>query len=446
MDFKRKIYDRILDWKKEYDGRCALLIKGARRVGKTTVVEKFAKNEYKTFILIDFSKIDNAVKEIFTQNAGNLDKIFLFLQDTYNTILYERESVIVFDEVQLFPFARQMIKHFVADGRYDYIETGSLLSIKQNVKDILIPSEEISIEMHPMDFEEFLWAQNNEVTIQIIRDAFEKLVPLGDVLHKQIMDRYILYMLVGGMPQAVVAYIENNNFESVENVKQAILNLYSDDTSKIKADRGLKSKRIFEQIPSFLSKHEKTFSPSMMRRGTKTREYYDSVTWLGESKMVNICYRNSDPGPALDLNLDENSFKIYMADTGLLITASFRSNTGNREEVYRNLLKNKMAVNKGMFFENMVAQELTATGHKLRFCKFYANDSTNMQEVDFMIADGKKIVPIESKSGVSSKHASLDRFMDKFPSIVNEGYVIHSKDLRMEGDIVYIPIYMTMFL
>jgi hypothetical protein len=446
MDFKRKIYDRILDWKKKYSGKYALLIKGARRVGKTTVVEKFAKNEYKTFILIDFSKIDSDVEEIFTHNAGNLDKIFLFLQDAYNTILYNRESLIIFDEVQLFPFARQMIKHFVADGRYDYIETGSLLSIKQNVENILIPSEEMSIEMHPMDFEEFLWAQNNEVTVHIIRDAFKNRVPLGNILHKQIMDRYVLYMLIGGMPQAVEAYIENNNFESVENVKQTILNLYSDDTSKIKTDRGLKSKRIFEQIPSFLSKHEKTFSPSMMREGTKTREYYDSVTWLGESRMVNICYRNSDPSPALDLNLDENSFKIYMVDTGLLITASFRSNTGNREEVYKNLLKNKMAVNKGMFFENMVAQELTATGHKLRFCKFYIEGSTNIQEVDFIIADSKKITPIESKSGVSGKHASLDRFMNKFSSRVGEGYVIHSKDLKVDGNIVYLPIYMTMFL
>ncbi|MDR0509097.1 MAG: DUF4143 domain-containing protein, partial [Candidatus Methanoplasma sp.] len=246
--------------------------------------------------------------------------------------------------------------------------------------------------------------------------------------------------------QAVEAYLEKKNFEAVETAKRLILKLYADDTSKIKIDRGSKSKRIFLMIPSYLSKHEKTFSPSQLKKGSKTREYFDSITWLSESKIVNVCYRNSNPSPALDLNLDEHTFKIYLADTGLLITASFDSNVGDRDEVYADILKSKIRVNGGMFFENMVAQELVSAGHRLVFSKFSVKDSTNMQEVDFIVADGRKIVPIEVKSGVSSRHASLDRFMGKFSSGADVGYVVHSKDLRVEGNIVYIPIYMAMFL
>ena len=444
--FKRKIYGKISEWKERYGGKYALLIEGARRVGKTTVVKQFVENEYRSFIIVDFSKADKEVKELFTDHASDLDRFFLYLQQIYKTVLHERESAVVFDEVQLFPPARQMIKHLVADGRYDYIETGSLLSIKQNVSDILIPSEEMSISMHPMDFEEFLWAQNDEVTIPLLRKAFDDRSPLGASMHKRIMDTYSIYMLVGGMPQAVEAYLEKKNFDAVETVKRMILKLYADDVSKIKADRGSKSKRILLMMPSFLSRHDKTFSPSQLKKGSKTREYFDSVTWLRESKIVNVCYRNSDPGPALDLNLDEYTFKMYLVDTGLLITASFNSNVGDRDEVYRDILNNRMKINRGMFFENAVAQMLVSTGHGLVFSKFYVEDSTNMQEVDFIIADGRKMTPIETKSAASGRHASLDRFMDKFSSRVNMGYVVHSKDLRVDGKIVYIPIYMAMFL
>ncbi|MCL2607462.1 MAG: AAA family ATPase [Methanomassiliicoccaceae archaeon] len=444
--FRRKIYDKISEWKEHYGGKYALLIEGARRVGKTTAVKQFVENEYRSSIIIDFSKADKEIKDLFRHHAEDLDRFFLYLQQMYKTVLYERESAVVFDEVQLFPLARQMIKHLVADGRYDYIETGSLLSIKQNVCDILIPSEEMSISMHPMDFEEFLWAQKDEVTVPLLRKAFEDRVPLGPGMHKRIMDTYSIHMLVGGMPQSVEAYLEKKNFEAVETVKRMILKLYADDTSKIKIDRGSKSKRILFMIPSFLSKHKKTFSPSQLRKGSKTREYFDSITWLNESKIVNMCYRNSDPSPALNLNLDEHTFKIYMADTGLLITASFNSNVGDRDEIYRDILNNRMKINRGMFFENMIAQELVSTGHRLVFSKFSAEDSANMQEVDFIIADGRKMIPIEAKSGVSNRHASLDRFMDRFSSAMDIGYVVHSKNLRADGNLVYIPIYMTMFL
>jgi len=444
--FKRKIYDKISEWKEQYRGKYALLIEGARRIGKTTVVKQFAENEYRSHIIIDFSKTGEDVKQLFTNHAGDMDRFFLYLQQMYKTVLHERESVVVFDEVQLFPLARQMIKHLVADGRYDYIETGSLLSIKQNVSDILIPSEEMSVDMHPMDFEEFLWTQNDHVTIPLLRRSFEDRSPLGQSMHKRIMDTYGIYMLVGGMPQSVDAYIEKKNFDAVETVKRMILKLYADDASKIKIDRGSKSKRILFMIPSFLSKQEKRFSPSQMRKGSKTREYFDSVTWLIESKTVNVCYRNSDPSPAMNLNLDEHTFKIYMADTGLLITAAFDSNVGDRDGIYKNILKNKMNVNRGMFFENMVAQTLVSTGHRLVFSKFSIKGSTNMQEVDFVIADDKKIIPIEAKSADSSKHASLGRFMEKFSSRAEMAYVVHSKDLRVDGKTVYVPIYMTMFL
>jgi Predicted ATPase (AAA+ superfamily) len=444
--FRRKIYDKIFEWKEQYRGKYALLIEGARRIGKTTLVKQFAENEYRSFIIIDFSKIDKDIRDLFTNHTRDLDKFFLYLQQMYNITLHERESVIVFDEVQLFPLARQMIKHLVADGRYDYIETGSLISIRQNVSDILIPSEEMSIDMHPMDFEEFLWAQDDRVTIPLLRRSFEDRLPLGQGMHKRIMDMYSIYMLIGGMPQSVEAYIEKNNFDAVETVKRMILRLYADDASNIKMDRVSKSKRILFMIPSFLSKQEKTFSPSQMRNGSKTREYFDSVMWLSESKMVNVCYRNSDPGPALNLNLDEYTFKIYMADTGLLITASFDSNVGDRDDICKDLLKNKMSINKGMFFENMVAQTLVSTGHDLVFSRFMTEGSTNMQEVDFIIADGKDIIPVEAKSADSGKHVSLDRFMEKFSSRIKVAYVVHSKDLRVDGKIVYIPIYMTMFL
>lgn len=437
--FRRKIYERMLEWKGR-NGKTALLIDGARRVGKTTVAEEFARNEYRSHIIIDFSDEDDYIRGLFKNIKRDPDRFFRLLQDYTDTTLHERGSVIIFDEVQLFPTARQMIKHLVTDGRYDYIETGSLISIKKNVKDILIPSEEESIRMHPMDFEEFLWAQGRGGTIDTIRGAFDRMEPLGFENHRRILELYTTYMLVGGMPQAVETFIRDNNFESVETVKRDIIELYRKDSVKIN------SRAILDTVPSFLSKHDKKFSPGAIRKGADTHDFIQPVDWLKESRMVNVCMRISDPGPAPDLSSDETKFKLYMLDTGLLVTAAFRRNVADRKELYADLLAGRLNVNRGMFFENMVAQELVMSGHDLAFCKFRCEESEKLQEVDFLIADGDRVVPVESKSGRSSEHASLDRFMRKYSDRVDRAFVVHSKDLRMDGDITYLPIYMTMFL
>ena len=437
--FRRKIYDRMLEWKKG-EGSTALLIEGARRVGKTTVVREFAKNEYRSFIMIDFSDCDDDVRNLFGTYSKGADRFFARLQELMGTILHRRESLIVFDEVQLFPQARQLIKHLVEDGRYDYIETGSLISIKKNIENILIPSEEESIDMHPMDFEEFLWAQGNEVTVDLLREDFRNLEPLGLSGHRHVMDLYSTYMIVGGMPQAVEAFLEKGSFEAAERAKRQILDLYIRDAVKINARRVLKT------VPAQLAKHDRTFSPSVVRKDSRTRDYLVAVDWLVESKVVNICTRTSDPSLALGLSLDDTTFKLYLLDTGLLITASFMENVARREELYRDLMNGKLNVNKGMFFENMIAQELTMTGHLLTYAKFNHKDSPHQQEVDFLIADGDMVIPVKSKSGDSSRHVSLDRFMDKFSDRTKKAYVIHSKDIRVDGDVIYLPIYMTMFL
>ena len=437
--FRRKAYDKMLEWKAD-NGRYALMIEGARRTGKTTIATEFAKNEYRSHIIINFSVPNEEIENLFKDYGKGADRFFLRLQEITNVHLHPRERVIVFDEVQKFPLARQLIKQLVEDGRYDYIETGSLISIKKNVEDIVIPSEEMPMELHPMDFEEFLWAMGNETTVPLIRECFAKREPLGFDAHRRIMDLYTTYMIVGGMPQAVASFLEDNNFESVEKSKRTILNLYRNDAVKINA------RRILTMIPAFLSRHEKTFSPGMVRKGSATRDYLDAVEWLGESKMVNICIRSSDPGPAVDLTLDENSFKMYMLDTGLMITQAFITNVADRRKLYDDLLRGRLNVNLGMVFENMVAQELTMTGHSLVFAKFEHDDSDYLQEVDFVIPEGGKVIPVECKSGVSTRHVSLDRFLNKYGKSVKHAYVVHGKDLRVDGDITYIPIYMTMFI
>ena len=437
--FRRKAYDKMLEWKAD-NGRYALMIEGARRTGKTTIATEFAKNEYRSHIIINFSVPNEEIENLFKDYGKGADRFFLRLQEITNVHLHPRESVIVFDEVQKFPLARQLIKQLVEDGRSDYIETGSLISIKKNVEDIVIPSEEMPMELHPMDFEEFLWVMGNETTVPLIRECFAKREPLGFDAHRRIMDLYTTYMIVGGMPQAVASFLEDNNFESVEKSKRTILNLYRNDAVKINA------RRILTMIPAFLSRHEKTFSPGMVRKGSATRDYLDAVEWLGESKMVNICIRSSDPGPAVDLTLDENSFKMYMLDTGLMITQAFITNVADRRKLYDDLLRGRLNVNLGMVFENMVAQELTMTGHSLVFAKFEHDDSDYLQEVDFVIPEGGKVIPVECKSGVSTRHVSLDRFLNKYGKSVKHAYVVHGKDLRVDGDITYIPIYMTMFI
>ena len=444
--FRRKIYDSMLAWKEGSDGRSALLIEGARRVGKTTVVKEFAKREYDSYLLIDFSKADDETKSYFKKHSEDFDTLFRLLQLKYRVSLHKRRSVVIFDEVQSFPRARELIKHFVEDRRYDYIETGSLISLRKNVKDIVIPSEEKRISLHPMDFEEFLWAQGDDVTVGMLREFYDSRTPLGESMHRNIMEKYATYMLVGGMPQAVDALVESNDFSVVESVKEGILNLYSEDSEKIGDGRSDNAKAILMNLPGLLSKHDKKFSPSAVKKNSRTRDYLRAVTGLSESKMVNVCYRSTDPNPAMRLCIDDTSFKIYLLDTGLLFTSAFRSNTGSRDRIYESILKNKMGINKGMFFENMVSQELTARDVDLVFSRFTVKDSTNAQEVDFLIARDKEVIPLEVKSGTSTKHKSLDRFMVKYDKWAKRAYVIHSKDLRVDGDITYLPIYMTMFL
>ncbi len=442
--FKRKIYDELLRWKETYNGTKALRVEGARRVGKTTIVEEFARREYDSYILIDFSKGDAVTRDIIANRSMDLDVFFLHIQALYGTDLHRRRSLIVFDEVQLFPPARQMIKHLVADGRYDYIETGSLLSIRQNGEAILVPSGERVGQMHPMDFEEFLWARGDTRTVPMLRDAFDRRAPLGFEMHRRVMELYTMYMLVGGMPESVDALLSTGSYSGAEDAKREILDVYDNDLPKTRG--GTKAKGVFDRIPSMLSKHGKSFKPGDVRRGSKTRDYLDAVVWLRESGMVNVCCRCTDPGPAPDMTLDEMSFKIYMADTGLLFTKAFESNGMDRGEIYRMMIEGKMNVNGGMFFENAVAQELTALGYRLAFSRFETAESENSQEVDFLITGADGGLPVEVKSGDSSRHRSLDRFLRKYSEVADSAVVIHGKDLRVDGNVLYIPIYMTMFL
>ncbi|NLL95018.1 MAG: ATP-binding protein [Thermoplasmatales archaeon] len=444
--FRRKIYDRLLEWKRECRGEYAILIEGARRVGKSTVARTFGKNEYKSYLTIDFSDLKKDTFEIFENGiGGDFDTFFMKLQVSEGVALHHRNSLIIFDEVQLYPKARQMIKHLVADRRYDYLETGSLISIMTSAENILIPSEEIRIRMHPMDFEEFLWAMDDTVTVPFARNRFENRIPMGDAMHRSVMSKYREYVIVGGMPQAVSAYLDGKDLGRTDGVKRMILDLYHSDFSKISSRTGAKAEDIFRNIPSMLSRTNRAFSPGTIKKGSRTREYVDSVAWLEDSMAANVCRLCTDPDVALNLHLNDDVFKCYMADTGLLVTQSFLANVATPDEVYRSLLFDRLSVNKGMFFENMVAQELTYNGHKLVFSAF-KNDLGRKYEVDFIIVKGKKILPIEVKSSVSRKHASLDAFIEKYGRRLGERFVIHPKDLSVENGITYLPIYMAMFL
>ena len=442
--FRRKVYDRIMEWKAG-NGSTGLFIEGPRRVGKTTVVEEFARNEFDSYLLIDFSIASKEVLGLFNRYSSDLDSLFLYLQLEFGVELFEKRSVIIFDEIQFFPFARQMIKHLVKDGRYYYIETGSLVSIRGASKDILLPSEEDRIQMNPMDFEEFLWATGDTVTPKLLRRSFEEKTPMNEA-HKVVMRKFTEYMLVGGMPQAVSEFIATNNFDKVEGSKTRILNLYLDDTEKSGASLKSKTRQILSKLPAMLSRHEKRFSPSAIKKDSRTREYVKAVNWLADSKMVNRCFRISDPNPAMDQNVDETAFKLYMADTGLLITSAFMSNSGDRDEIYRALVSGKLSINKGMFLENAVAQALVASGHNPGFGRFEDQIERKSYEVDFIIADSGRVIPIEVKSGQSAKHASLDRYVDRYGKWIDQAYVVHTKDLRVDGDLTYIPVYMAMFI
>jgi len=449
---KRKIYDKLLDWKNTSNGDTALLIDGARRVGKSYIAEDFARENYKSYILVDFNKVNDDVCNLFVNYLDDLDTLFMYLSSYYNIKLYDRESVIIFDEVQMFPKARAAIKYLVADGRYDYIETGSLMSIRKNVKDITIPSEERHIRMYPMDFEEFLWAMDNEMLMPVIRDCFEKKKPMGQMLHRKAMDYFRQYMIVGGMPQAVEKYIQTRDFEAVDITKRNILTLYREDIMKHSDGNELEIEAIFDEIPAQLSKHEKKFKLSDIKPSARMREYKQPFYWLDDAMIVNTCYNSSEPNIGLKMNMERKTLKCYMADTGLLISHAFDENGIVSEEIYKKLLFDKLSVNSGMLMENIVAQMLTAAGHKLYFfSKSSREKAEDRMEIDFLIAKSKitnkhNISPIEVKSGDRYTLSSIKKFMNKYKEQTNIPYVLHTKDLKEENGIVYLPLYMTMLL
>ncbi len=448
MVFKRKIYDQLLLWKEE-EGKTALLIEGARRVGKTTIAQEFGKREYKTHILIDFSIASFEMKSIFSQYASNLDDFFFFLTTLTGTELHMRDSLIIFDEVQLFPVARGLIKHLVKDHRYDYIETGSLLSIKQHVKDILIPSEERAISLYPLDFEEFCIAIKQESIPGVIKEHYEQLKPLGP-LHSHIMKLFREYILVGGMPQAVLEFIQTNDYTRVDRIKRDILRLYRNDISKYAKGYESKVLRIFDDIPSQLSKHEKKFKLSAISKHARFREYEDAFMWLDEAMIVNICFNAEDPQIGLALYKDRLTLKLYLADTGLLFSHVYDMNREMHKDIAEKIVADRLEANHGMIFENIVAQMLQAKNKKLYF--YSRTDNTNSQntmEIDFLIIDPHKpakISPIEVKSGKRYSSSSLIKFKRKFSSKIGQSYLLHTKDLMIKDDIHYLPIYMTMFL
>ena len=441
--FRRKIYDKLLEWKTESDGRTALLIEGARRVGKSTVVEEFAKNEYESYILIDFSRASKAVKELF-EDISDLDYLFLQLQLQYKVDLHERRSLIIFDEVQQCPLARQAIKALVADHRYDYVETGSLISIKRNVKDILIPSEERKISMYPMDHEEFLWAVGDTTTIPLLKKVFDSGKPVGAQIHRKLMRDFRLYMLVGGMPQAVNEYIETNNFRKVDQIKRDILNLYEDDFKKIDPTGKLSS--LFYAIPAQLNKNASRYQVSSVLNGERAENILESIAELKDSKTVLVSYHANDPNAGMSNNKDLGKFKLFLSDTGLFTTLMFKDRDFTENIIYEKLLNDKLSANLGYLYKNAVAQILTANGDALFYHTFMNESTRRNYEIDFILARKNKVCPIEVKSSGYKTHASLDAFSRKFSDRILDKYLIYTKDFAKDEDIFCLPIYLVQFL
>ena len=445
---KRKIYNKLLNWKKESNGEYALLIDGARRVGKSYIVRQFAEKEYSSYVILDFNLVSKSIKDLFENDLDNLDRFFMYLSNYTGKTLYTRDTLIVFDEVQQYPKARAAIKYLVKDGRYDYIETGSLISIKKNVEGIVIPSEEEHIKMFPMDFEEFLWAMGEEMLMPFIKDCFKSKKPMGQLMHRRAMDYFRLYMIVGGMPQAVEKYVETRDFSKVDKLKRRILDLYHSDISKFAKGYDTKVKSIFEEIPSQLQKHEKKFRLSALKEGARARDYETAFFWLDDAMIINSCYNTTEPNIGLNLNKDTNTMKCYMADTGLLISHAFDTNEIVSEDLYRKILLDKLEMNSGMIIENIVAQMLRTAGHKLFF---YSNssmtDRDSRMEIDFLIGKGKitarhNISPIEVKSSARYTLTSLKKCIAKYGSYLSTAYVIHPADLKEEDNIIYLPLYM----
>lgn len=441
--FKRKIYQEMLQWKVERDGETALLIEGARRIGKSTIVEEFAKNEYESYILIDFSKTSSETNALF-EDFSDLDYIFLRLQLNYHVSLKERRSLIIFDEVQNNPKARQAIKHLVKDHRYDYVETGSLISIRKNVQNIIIPSEETRISMFPMDFEEFRWALGDTVTMPLLQKVFEAKQPLGDAVHRKLMRDFRLYMLVGGMPQAVDKYIKTNDLSAVDTVKRDIIALYEEDLRKI--DMSGKATSLYDAIPSQLSKNISRYTVSSVIPGEKPDRVTDIVQLMEESRVANIAYHSDDPNVGLALTKDLQRYKMYASDTGLFVTLAFKSKKFTDNIIYQKLLSDKLDANLGYIYENVVAQMLRASGKELYYHTILKPDGKGYYEIDFLQSDGSKVSPIEVKSSGYKTHKSLDQFAEKFSSRVAQKYLVYSKDLKKDGDTLCVPIYMVPLL
>lgn len=441
--FKRKIYDKLLEWKSESDGKTALLIEGARRIGKSTVVEEFGKREYSSYILIDFSKAPQAVKDLF-EDISDLNYFFLQLQLLFRVDLEERNSLIIFDEVQLFPLARQAIKHLVSDHRYDYIETGSLISIKKNVKNILIPSEERKISMYPMDYEEFLWALGDKTTIPLIKKCFDARKPVGEQLNRKLMRDFRLYMLVGGMPQAVNEYIETNNFRKVDLIKRDILNLYEGDFGKF--DPTGRASKLFDAIPAQLNSNAKRYQISGVIENTRADDLQKLLSEIENSKTVLLSSHVNDPNVGLSSSKNATTFKMFTCDTGLFVTLMFKDRDFTENIIYEKLLNDKLSANLGYLYENVVAQILKANGNELFYHTFANKESHHNYEIDFLLSRRNKICPIEVKSSGYKAHTSFDKFIEKYSSRIISKYIVYTKDLAKEKDILYIPVYMTQFL
>jgi len=441
--FKRKMYDTMLKWKSERNGDTALLIQGARRIGKSTIAEEFARNEYKSYILIDFSNVSKEVSDLF-KDISDLNYLFLRLQFIYQVQLYERESVIIFDEVQLQPLARQAIKHLVKDHRYDYIETGSLISVRSRSRNIIIPSEETKVDMFPMDYEEFRWALGDTATIPLLRNAFEKKLPLGDAVHRKLMRDFRLYMLVGGMPQAVAAYIKKNNFTAVDLAKRDIIALYEEDFGKI--DDSGRAKAMYDAIPAQLSKNALRYQVGKAVKDEKVERIVNVVKEMEDSMTVNVTYHSDDPNAGLALTKNEEYFKMYASDTGLFVTLAFKDSDITENVIYDKLLNDKLSTNLGYVYENVIAQMLRATGKNLFYHTIPYAEGKKYYEIDFVIPHKHKISPVEVKSSGYKTHKSLDVFCSKFSDRIMHKYLIYTKDYKKENGVEYIPVYMTMFL
>ncbi len=455
---KRKIYQQLLDWKHNRRGEVALLIEGARRIGKSYIVEEFAKNEYDSYLLIDFSRVNPKVIEFFDLYLDDLDMLFTSLELYGKKKLIPRKnptdeasSLIIFDEIQFCPRARSAIKHLVADHRFDYIETGSLISIKKNVKDIMLPSEEHAIEMYPMDFEEFLWAMGDEMMMPFIKMQFEKRKPM-EAFHRKALDYFRQYMIVGGMPQAVQTYVDTRDFDKVDERKRDILSIYRNDIRKYADNQETKVAAIFEELPGQLQKHEKKFRLADLQSHARMRDYSEAFFWLSDAKIINCCYNSTEPSIGLKLNEERTTLKCYMGDTGLLISHAFDERGIVTSELYQKLMFDKLEVNEGMLVENIVAQMLRAAGHKLYFfSKYSAKEADERMEIDFLIAkptitSRHNISPIEVKSGSHYTITSLKKCIKKYDKQLATPYVLHDKDLKVEDGITYLPLYMTPLL